>query len=403
MKPKTVMELLSDAEAVYSTLGISKKSASQRIKKATSDMYSREYRENENRAAMNSYSDEKSAAIRRLSKIQSMVKDAAESETPTLHASSLNPNLMALLRIKGLTAKDFKDLARRNINNHTALRAIEGEAQERGFVLEAYHSAEKIGEAAEAYIGRLIQSIKDDDTHMETELPPIDGVFLDPSRQYANKMLEPFSLDDVRCYKNDIESAISDEIITERQKAVTPETDAQFEQGFRGQKSTPVDYSSFPALSAVSDKLSEVNMPEKSKRVLDALFSVTDSARLHEGKALSAEEIKLASDRTQDVALAAELREIGDLFLPDGQRFSPAPGTATVAVNDLYNEKARWKILAREAAALQDRETVAKNAVTIANASNKNNASRQERREAAERQRYESVKTVDRTDANDTP
>lgn len=404
MKPKTINELLSDAEATYQTLALSKQNASQRIKKSNSDMYSKEYRQNQAAAARNDYNDARSAAIIRLSKIQSLIRSAAENEEPSLHASSLSPNLMALLTIKGLTAKDFSDLARRNINNHTNIRAIEGEAKDRGFVLRAYHHAEEIAEAAETYIGRLIQSVKDD-SHIESELPPIDGVLLSSSKSYADRMCEPFSIDEVRCFKKNLESEITTEIIAERMKAVTPESDNQFEQGFTGKTSKPVDYSVFPAIHAVSDLLDEIKMPEKRSRILDGIFATVDNKRLRDEKPLSAAELKTAADAAMKTneALGYELKEFADLFLEDGLQFAAKPGLETTKPTAGYDSKRRWETLIKDANEISNREAEAKSHGIVSNTVSTNANNRQARREEAERQRYESVNAVDRTDANAEP
>lgn len=395
---KSVLELVCDAESLYNAVGKAKASASDRIKRANSDKYSREYRLNETTAARNAYTDSKQSAILQLSKIRDALPEAAESEAPVLRTNMVDQNLATLLRLP-LTARDYSALAKTHINNYTAIRMLEASARENGFVLKAHRTPEETAEAAGSYINRLIKCIEDDNTSWDAELPSTKGVFLNDSRQYFDKMSEPIKAADIECHGADLESAIIAGLNKER--SVTADED--FERGFTGKAAKPVDYSSFPALSEISAKLAEVRLPQKSERVLNGLWAVIDSKRLRDGKPLSAQEIKAASDRTQDEALSAELRELADLFTENGLRFSPAPGTEKIPITDRYNEKARHELQKREAVALQNKESSAQAHSIAANTVAKNNEARQARREDAERQRYESVKTVDRTDANDTP
>ena len=401
MKNKSVQELITDAESLYNALAKVKGMASDRIKRASSYQYSAEYKQNESRAARNAYTDEKSATSIKLSKIRDRIAEAAVNEAPVLRTNAVDLNLATLLQLP-LTVRDYQSLAKNHINDYTKLRMIEASAQRNGITLKAHREPEEVAHAAEAYIDRLIKTIQDDNSDLRSALPETDSVFLSESRQYVDRMLDPFTVSEIECHASDLESSIAAAIIKDRQAASAPETDEQFERGFTGRVDTPIDYGTFPALSGVVDKLAEVRLPEKSKRVLDGLWNTIDSKRLHDNKPLTAQEVKAASDivMTSNVALGTELRELADLFLDDGTQFAAKPGFEVTAPTTSYNSKLHWDVLKRDAAALLDRETVAKNTVTIANASYKNNASRQDRREAEEQARYENLKTVDKTGEN---
>lgn len=381
---KSVLELVCDAESLYVAIGKTKASASDRIKRAASDKYAPAYRQTERTAATNYYNDSKNATILQLSKIRDALPEAAESEAPVLRTSAVDLNLATLLRLP-LTARDYVSLARTHISNYTAIRMLEASAKANGIVLKAHRTPEETAEAAGSYINRLIKCIEDDNSNWDAELPSTNGVFLNDSRQYVDKMLEPFGIADIECHGADLESTIIAGLNKER--SVTADED--FERGFTGKAAKPVDYSSFPALSEISAKLAEVRLPQKSERVLNGLWAVIDSKRLRDGKPLSAQEIKAASDRTQDEALSAELRELADLILPDdGMRFKAAPGIELTSVTPSYNEKARWAKLVNDASKMQNHEASAKSHSVIADAVSRNNASRQERREADEAGRY---------------
>ena len=385
---KTVLELVLNAESIYTAVGKARASASERIKRVNSDKYAPAYRSTEMTSAKNTYTDNKNAAINSLSKIRDAVAAAAENEAPVVRVSAVDQNLVSLLQLP-LTARDYSSLARTHINNYTAIRMLEAAAKKNGFSLTAHREPETVANAAEAFIDRLINCIENDSPNLEAELPSINGVFLNESRQYVDRMLDPFKIDEIECHADDLESALIAGINKERQSANTAEAAQEFERGFTGKSAKPVDYSSFPALSAISEKLSEVKLPQKSDRVLGALWNAIDSKRLRDKTPLTAQEIKRASDATQDESLSTELRELADLILPDeNMRFKAAPGLELTPVTASYNEKLRHAKQVDEANLLQAHEANAKSHSVIADAVNRNNASRQERREAEEVSRY---------------
>ena len=394
MKPKNLAELIADAEKAYNRLNAAKAAASKRIADADSYQYTQGYRRQESQAARNEYQSARTTALTTLDRIVSKLHDAAESETPKLSASRLDPNLMNLLTIKGLTENDFSDLAKSYLKtdgtDYANQRAIRGEAKERGYTITNIRTAAEKENAVGQYITGMLEVIRHDDTAFNVPLPEPETAFVfEASRNKAMQMLEPLTADSVKCHMATPEAEIVNDLNASRNSETD---DNSFVEGFTGSRSIEsADANDYPALYAVADKLNEVQLPEKKERIIDALVSSIDSKRLKATEPLTAEELKAASDKTMNFnkSLGIELKEFADIFVPDeGLQFSPEQGTKLVKTVPSYDSKVRWRSLVERAHSLNTANESASDKSAMSDYIRQHTSELQEKREAEETARY---------------
>lgn len=393
---KTVKELLNDAERAYNRLAQVRKEASETIDEIGNDSrFNSDYRHAKRMDAIDHFKTERMNTVYRLNDIKTKIRTAAIADTPQLDAKRIDPNLITLLQIKGLTPSDFEAIAkqysRTDGSDFTNQRAIAGAAKEQGFVIRNMKTPEEKAQAAEAYLEAMKTLIREAPDRMDSPLPMLDRDFRTESfRTKAFKAQDPLSNDEIICTLPQIESVIERE--SRAALEASKDSESAFIKGFAPEiKTGMVDPGDYPALAEAAAKLDEIKLPEKRQRILDGLASAIGEARLKAEEPLTAEELKLASDKTggYDSALANELKVFADLFAPEGMQFSTEAGTALVKPTAGRESKVFWASLVRDAETRTAAEALAKTKAADAASISDYSANRLANAERAEQERYE--------------